>query len=164
VSVVVWVSGPNDAAVARVADALAERLRRRVATELVDARAPDLQGIAGPEVERCAAFAAGRLLPHGIATIVAVPSPDRRARAAIRAQLGRMIEVYVAVAVARADYEPSERPEVQVDLPDSELASACDRTLRTLELLGFLPRADDAAYSAEEERQVIRRLKSFGYL
>jgi hypothetical protein len=61
-------------------------------------------------------------------------------------------------------YEPPARPEVQVDFPESELDVAVERTLRTLELLGYLRPASDTAYSADEEREVIRRLKSFGYL
>jgi hypothetical protein len=36
--------------------------------------------------------------------------------------------------------------------------------MRSLELLGLLAAADATAYTVEEERQVIRRLKSFGYL
>jgi len=162
--VVVWVSGPNDGAVARVAEALADRLvQRRVPTELVTARTPGIEALTGPDMDRRAACLAGCLVRHGVAVVVAVPSPSRAARDAIRAQIGRLIEVYVAVA-GRGDYERPERPEVQVDSPETELACACDRTLRTLELLGFVQPADDASYSAEEERQVIRRLKSFGYL
>jgi hypothetical protein len=36
--------------------------------------------------------------------------------------------------------------------------------LRTLELLGFLDPQAGSAYSEDEEREVIKRLKTFGYL
>ncbi len=163
--VAIWVSGPNDGEVARVAGAVAERLaRRRVTTELIDMRTPGIEHFAGPEIDRRAAVVARCLVRHGVAVVVAVPSPTCAARDEIRAAVGRLIEVYVGVPGVRHDYEPPPRAEVQVDFPESELDAACERTLRTLELLGYLPRADDPSYTAEEERAVIRRLKSFGYL
>ena len=163
--VAVWVSGPNDDAVARVAAAITDRLgQRRIEVETLDARTPGIDALAGATMDRRVAVLARCLVRHGVTAVVAVPSPTRAARDEIRATVGRLIEVYVAVAGARADYEAPVRPEVQVDFPGSELAAACERTLRTLELLGYLRPADDPSYSAEEERQVIRRLKSFGYL
>jgi adenylylsulfate kinase-like enzyme len=163
--VAIWVSGPNDAAVARVAEAVHDRLaRRHVTTELLDARLPALEPLAGADMDRRVAVVARFLVRHGVAVVVAVPSVRRASREAIRADIGRMIEVYVGVAGGRIDYEAPARAEVQVDFPESELDAACERTLRTLELLHYLPPADDPSYTAEEERQVIRRLKSFGYL
>ena len=38
------------------------------------------------------------------------------------------------------------------------------RVLRTLELLGYLKPHDDQAYSPDAEREVIKRLKAFGYM
>jgi len=162
--VVVWVSGPADEAIARVAAAIAERLERRhLPTELLTARTPGIAPLAGDGMERRVAFVAATLVRHGIAAVVAVPCLSRAVRDEIRVLLGRFIEVYVPVG-ARSGFEPPDRPEVRVDFPETELDGAVERTLRTLELLHYVPPADDPSYSAEEERAVIKRLKSFGYL
>jgi adenylylsulfate kinase-like enzyme len=162
--VVVWVSGPAEDATARVAMAIADRLtRRRVSTELLTPRTPGIAPLAGDGMERRVAFVAATLVRHGIAAVVAIPCPSRVVRDEIRVVLGRFIEVYVPVA-ARAGFEPPDRPEVRVDFPETELDGAVERAIRTLELLHYVPPADDPSYSAEEERAVIKRLKSFGYL
>lgn len=161
---VVWVSGPNDVMIERVARAIAGAIgRRRREVEVLDARTAGFELVAGGPIDRAAAFAAARLAQHGVVVVLAVPSGSRAVRDATRVAAGRMIEVYVRGA-ARAGYEPPERAEVQVDFPETELDAAVARTLRTLEVLGHLGPLDDTAYSAEEEREVIKRLKSFGYL
>jgi len=161
---VVWVTGPNDVMVGRVAHAIAAALsRRRLDLEVLDGRTPGLNLVAGAGSDHAVAFAAARLALHGVAVVVAVPSTSRAVRDASRTACDRMIEVYVPGG-ARAGYEPPERPEVQVDFPETELDAAVARTLRTLEVLGHLGPAGDTAYTEEEEREVIRRLKSFGYM
>ena len=161
---VVWVTGPNDVMVARVAHAIATALgRRRLDVEVLDGGTPGFNLVTGPGSDHATAFAAARLAQHDVAVVVAVPSPARALRDACRAAAARMIEVYVPGG-ARAGYEAPERPEVQVDFPETELDGAVARTLRTLEVLGHLRTRDDSAYTEEEEREVIRRLKSFGYL
>jgi adenylylsulfate kinase-like enzyme len=163
--VVVWVTGPSQPTIERVAKAIREKLtRRHVATELLASQTAGIDVLAGDGFERRVAFAAHRLVHHGIAVVVAIPSPSRHARDEIRAWLRRMIEVYVPVGGGGAAFEPPARPEVQIDFPESELDAAVERTMRTLELLGYLRPASDTAYSADEEREVIKRLKSFGYL
>jgi hypothetical protein len=158
--VVVWVTGAEEAACLCVADAIADRLTaRRIAVEQLDGRTAGIAALAGDAIDRRAAFAAGALARPGVTTVVAVASPTRAARAAIRAELGRMIEVYVPGGTA-AEYEPPDRPEVEA----AEPGATASRTMRSLELLGLLAAAADTAYTVEEERQVIRRLKSFGYL
>lgn len=158
--VAVWVTGADGGACLAVAQAIADRLERRhVATELIAPGTPGIETIAGAEMDRRAAFAASCLVRHGVATVVAVPSHRRAERDAIRAAVGRLIEVYVPGGGVAA-YEPPDRAEVE----GSDPRTTADRTLRTLELLGYLRTGDDPAYSAEEERQVIARLKSFGYL
>jgi adenylylsulfate kinase-like enzyme len=114
-------------------------------------------------MERRVAFVASLLVRRGVAAVVAVPCPCRAVREEIRVIAGRFIEVYVPGGAPSA-FEPPDRPEVQVDYPDTEPDGAVERTLRTLELLHYIPPADDPSYSAEEERAVIKRLKSFGYL
>jgi hypothetical protein len=162
--VAVWVSGANDETVARVAEALTARLaRRRIAHELIDGRTRGIDALVGPARERCAAVAAALLVHQGVTVVVAVPSPSRAARDDIRVLVERFIEVHVA-GRGRPDYEPPERAEVAVDVAETEGGAAAERTLRTLELLGYLPPDDDRSYSAAEEREVLRRLKSFGYL
>ena len=162
--VVVWVSGPAEDTTARVATAIADRLdRRHVPTELLTPRTPGIAPLAGDGMERRVAFVASLLVRRGIVAVIAVPSPSRAVRDEIRVILGRFIEIYVPVG-ARAGFEPPDRPEVQVDFPETELDGAVERTVRTLELLHYIPPADDPSYSAEEERAVIKRLKSFGYL
>jgi adenylylsulfate kinase-like enzyme len=163
--VVVWVTGPGEAMVERVAHAIHDRLaRRHLEPELLTPQTPGIEALGGDDLARRVGFVADRLLRHGVVVVVAVPSPSRAERDQIRAALGRMIEVHVPVGSASGTYEPPFRPEVQIDFPESELDAAVERTLRTLELLGHVRPADDAAYSADEEREVIRRLKSFGYL
>ena len=163
--VVVWVTGPSDEMTARVARAVSERLvRRHLATELITTHSDGAGVLAGEGIDRRVAFTAAALVRHGVVVVVAVPSPARAVREELRKTLGRFIEIYVPVGHRGPAFEPPEKPEVQVDFPETELESAVERTLRTLELLGYVRPADDPSYSAEEERQVINRLKSFGYL
>jgi len=76
-----------------------------------------------------------------------------------------MIEVYARPAhEATTGYEPPERPEVEIAVPEPSPGAGVEQVLRTLEVLDLLPRGEDRAYSEEEEREVIRRLKAFGYL
>jgi hypothetical protein len=162
--VVVWLTGADAQAVERVADAVGDALERRhVAIERLTSRTPGIEALAGPGMERRVAFVAGMLVRHGVTVLVAVASPSRAVRDEIRAALGRLIEVHVVPGDA-ADYEPPLRAEVEVEAPAGSPGPAVTRTLRTLEVLGYLRPGDDPAYSAEEERAVIRRLKSFGYI
>jgi hypothetical protein len=160
----VWVTGADTAAVGAVADELARRLAaREVVHEVLDRETPGIGAFGPDDAPRAAAFAAGVLARHGIATIVAVPTPRRAARDGARSVLGCMIEVHVrGGGTASPAYEPAERAEVEVDVDD--VARAADRVVQTLEVLERLPRTDDRAYSEREEREVIRRLKAFGYL
>ncbi len=158
----VWVTGPDEALVRTVIDEVAARLTsRHLATEVLDPRTPGIAGVAAGGI----ACVAGALARHGVASVVGVAAPGL-ARDRARAALGRMIEVHVCPAAGPppAGYDPPSRPEVEILLPEAEPGAGAERVVRTLELLGLLPRADDRAYSEEEEREVIRRLKAFGYL
>jgi hypothetical protein len=160
----VLVTGPSASDVEAVACQVDRDLRARGhAAELIDSRSP---GIAELSVEGGATFAAGALARHGIVTVLALPARSRAARDRARETLGRLIEVHVnSEGAAAGGYEPPLRAEVEIVFPDPRGASAgADRVLHTLELLGFLPRATAGAYSVEEEREVIKRLKAFGYL
>ena len=155
----VWVTGPDARDVDDVVSLLVGNLTgRQLTVETIDARTPGLAGL-GAEAEAAAVvLAAGLLTRHGVVIVIALPG-TRAARDRARADLGRMIEVHVPGD--RPGYEPPDRPEVEIAARDT--AAGTERTIRTLEVLGFLPR-DDARYSEEEEREVIKRLKAFGYL
>jgi hypothetical protein len=158
----VLVTGPSASDVEVVACEIDAGLRARGRpTELIDSRTP---GAAGLRVEGAATFAAGALARHGIVTILALPAPARATRDRAREALGRLIEVHVSSeGTVGCGYEPPMRAEVEIVLPDPRGAGA-DRVLRALELLGFLAHEPTGAYSADEEREVIKRLKAFGYL
>ena len=163
----VWVTGPDDVPLMDVADAIAARLRaRRVPTETLDGRTPGIEALEGDRLAGRVAFVASTLARHGVATVVAVPADRCTERQQVRSLVGSMIEVYVRPAggVPRTGYEPPERPEVEIVSPEAAPGAGVERTLRTLEILKLLPAGDDTPYSEEEEREVLRRLKGFGYL
>jgi hypothetical protein len=157
------VSGPVASDVERVALEIDSRLRARgVPTELVDPRTP---GVDAFHHEGALLFAAAALARHGIFTIVALPIHSRTARDRARDTLGRLIEVFVRTEGGiGGGYEPPLRAEVEVVFPDHGAGTGADRTLRALELLGLLEPVEGGAYSEDEEREVIKRLKAFGYL
>ena len=159
----VLVTGPDGADVERVALEIDGRLRgRNVPVELIDLRTP---GVAALRAEGAATFVAGALARHGVVTVVALPVPSRASRERARAALGRLIEVYVpSSGAASAAYEPPLRAEVEVALPEVGSGTVTHHVLRNLELLGFLDPQAGSAYSEDEEREVIKRLKTFGYL
>ncbi len=159
----VLVTGPHAADVERVALELDWRLRARGAdTELVDPRTPHAGELRD---DGAVLFAAAALARHGVVTIVALPMPARAARDRARGAVGRLIEVYVHAADdPGAAYEPPLRAEVEVALPELGAAAGAERALRALELLGLLEPGDSGAFSEDEEREVIKRLKAFGYL
>ncbi len=161
----VWVTGPDQGATETLADQLARRLAaRHLRVEVLDSRCPGIDALAGEGFAGRACFVVGALERHEVIAVVALPLPTRAERERVRAELGRMIEVSVRSAVAAPGYEPAERAEVEVFIPEPSPGAAVDQVLRTLEVLDLLPRGEDTAYSEEEERQVIRRLKAFGYL
>ena len=156
-----WLTGPEPAAALPIADEIARRLAaRHVSVESLDARTSGIETVGADGV----AFVARVLARHGIATVVALPA-GRRVRERARQEIGRLIEVHVHPAGrAAAGYEPPERAEVEIVLPEPSPGAGVERTLRTLEVLKLLVRDEESAYSEEEEREVIRRLKAFGYL
>ena len=155
----VWVTGPDARAVDDVVAILVGGLiGRQLAVETIDARTPGMAGLDAEAAAAAVVLAAGLLTRHGIVSVIALPG-SRAVRDRARADLGRMIEVYVPGE--GPGYEPPERPEVEIAASDG--VPGVERALRTLEVLRLLPR-DEARYSEEEEREVIKRLKAFGYL
>jgi hypothetical protein len=159
----VLVTGPTAGDVESVALEIDGRLRARgVRTELIDSRTPGAECL---RAEGAATFTAGALARHGIVTVLALPTPSRTARDRCRETLGRCVEVYVRTEGGiGGGYEPPLRAEVEVVFPDHGAGVGADRTLRALELLGLLEPTEGSAYSEDEEREVIKRLKAFGYL
>jgi hypothetical protein len=160
----IWVTGARAGAVEAMADEIVRRLAlRHVPIEVLDARTPYIEACPGTDG---AVFVAQLLVRHGVAVVIGVDAPIRAARERARAVLGRTIEVYVRPIgePVPAGYEPPTRPEVEIGLPEPAPGSGAERVLHTLEVLGLLARDAQAAYSEDEEREVIRRLKAFGYL
>jgi len=147
----VWVNGADRERVERVTDAIAAHLATRdVPVEVLDARTPGADALGA----RAVAVLVDALARHGVATIVGLPLPAEDARATG----ARMIEVHVCGG-ERPGYEAPDRPEVEL-----EPGAGVERVVGTLEVLGFLLRGAERAYTEDEEREVIRRLKAFGYL
>jgi len=163
----VWVTGPDQGAAETFAEQLARRLAgRHLVVEILDSRTPGIDALAGEGLARRACFVAALLARHHVAAIVALPLATRAERERLRAELERMIEVHVRPVHegGATGYEPPERPEVEVVVPELSPGAGVEQAVRTLEVLDLLPRVEDLAYSEEEEREVIRRLKAFGYL
>jgi hypothetical protein len=155
----VWVTGPEPRDVDDVVSLLVGSLTgRQLTVETVDARTPGLSDLGADAAGAAVVLAAGLLARHGVVTVVALPG-TRTVRDRARTEIGRMVEVYVSGE--RPGYEPPERPEVEIAPGDAD--RGVDRVLSTLEVLRLLPR-DETRYSEEEEREVIKRLKAFGYL
>lgn len=161
----VWVTGPDEHAVGGIAESIAARLAaRHVPVELLDTRTPGVDAISGPNAGACIAFVAGALTRQGATVVVGLPAPGRACRERARADLGRMIEVYVRpLGRESAGYEAPLRAEVEITMPEPEPGAGVERALRTLEVLELLPPVERTAYSKDEEREVLRRLKAFGY-
>jgi hypothetical protein len=102
------------------------------------------------------------LAGHGVHSVVAEASASRAMRDDVRRRLGRMIEVHVQADAPPGSWEAPAQAEAEVNAAAGPESTA--RVLRTLELLGYLKPRDDLAYSPDEEREVIKRLKAFGYL
>jgi hypothetical protein len=159
--VVVWVTSASASAAQDVAVLLAESLAaRELAVELLHAERPGLAALAAPPA---LAAAAGLLAPHGVQVVIAEATASRAVRDAARRALGAMIEVFVqSGATAVPSWEAPPQAEAEVDAASA--AAGVPRVLRTLEVLGYVKPRDDQAYTPDEEREVIKRLKAFGYM
>jgi hypothetical protein len=160
----VWVTGPDPRALEACGDEIAARLAaRQCAVETFDLRTPGLEVLFGEGAEARLALVAGLLNRRGVTALIALQG-TRNGRDGARTALGSMIEVYVRGTREDPSYEAPERPEVEIVLGRDDLPVGIERVESTLEVLGYLPRDASRGYSEAEEREVIRRLKSFGYL
>jgi adenylylsulfate kinase-like enzyme len=169
----VWLTGLPGAGKRTVSDELARILTtRHIPVEQLDVRTPGVDVFASTEPgetgrhDRSLGFLASLLNRHGIAVLVATVSPSRETRDVLRAEIPRFIEVYVKrhEPPPGQRYEAPLKPEVEIATSAETAPAAADKIVRTLEVLGYVPRAAEAVYSEEEERQIIQRLKDFGYI
>ena len=134
-------------------------------------------------------FVCNLLTRNGVAAIAAAISPYKAIRDENRKLIGRFVEVYVSCPLERLaerdvkglyrkamageikgftgvddPYEPPENPEITIDSSKETPQQSHDKIIRTLELMGFIPSAEGADYSPEEEEKIKKRLKDLGYL
>lgn len=159
--VVVWVTSASAGAAREIATLLAESLAaREPAVETLYAERPGFESIGAPAG---LAAVAGLLAGHGVHSVVAEATSSRATREAARRTLGSMIEVFVeSGATPTPSWEAP--PQAEAEVEASAAPAGVARVLRTLEVLGYLKPRGDQAYSPDEEREVIKRLKAFGYM
>lgn len=126
---------------------------------------------------------------NGVVAIASAISPYRDVRDEVRQDIGDFVEVYVncplEVLVERDvkglykkalageiknftgvsdPYEPPLNSEVIVDSSKETPEESVARILAKLDEMGYLPKLDEAVYSADEEKAVEDRLRALGYL
>lgn len=125
---------------------------------------------------------------NGVVAISAAISPYREIRDELRERIENFVEVYTKCSIeelTRRDpkglykralageianftgisdpYEEPLQPDIACDTEAETPRDSLDRILRTLEIRGFIPPADDRP-SAEEEAEIRERLQALGYL
>jgi adenylyl-sulfate kinase len=134
-------------------------------------------------------FVCNLLTRNGVVAIGAAISPYKAIRNENRKLIGRFVEIYVSCPLERLaerdvkglykkamageikgftgvddPYEPPDNPEITIDSSKETPEQSHDKIIRTLELMGFIPAAEGADYSPEEEEKIKKRLKDLGYL
>jgi adenylyl-sulfate kinase len=134
-------------------------------------------------------FVCELLTRNGVVAIAAAISPYKEIRNENRKRVGRFVEVYCECPIpvlAERDikglykkalageiknftgvsdpYEPPDHPEIVCRTDQESTRQSHDRIVRTLELMGYVPAAEGADYSPEEEEKIKKRLKDLGYL
>jgi adenylylsulfate kinase len=169
----VWLTGLQGAGKRAISDELARMLvARHVPVEQFDIRTPGLEVFASADptetgrYERRLGFLAAALNRHGVAVIVTTMSPSRDLRDKMRQVIGRFMEVYVKHRQPPSGhhYEEPLTPDVEVPTATEAATVAAERIFRALEERGCIPRGPEALAAADEEQQIIKRLKDFGYM
>ncbi len=126
---------------------------------------------------------------NGVAAVSAAISPYREIRDELRGAIENFVEVYARCSIeelARRDpkglykralageipnftgvsdpYEEPVNPEIVCDTEVETLQQSLDRITRSLELMGYIPPAEDNHTSPEQEEAIRARLESLGYL
>jgi len=130
------------------------------------------------------------LTRNDVVAIAAAISPYRAIRDENRKRIGRFVEVYCECDLetlkkrdpkglyAKAErgeirnltgvsdpYEPPEKPEVVVHTGQENVNTSVQQVIFTLEKLEWIPTVESGdALTAEEEREIARRLEDLGYL
>jgi adenylylsulfate kinase len=134
-------------------------------------------------------FVCNLLTRNDVVAIAAAISPYEEIREEVRHKIGRFMMVYVDCPIevlkerdpkglykkALAGeikgftgiddpYEPPEKPEVHVHTDTETIEESTFRIIKSLEILGYIPKPEGEDYSAEEEAKVKQRLKDLGYI
>jgi adenylyl-sulfate kinase len=194
----VWFVGLTGSGKSTLAERLRDDLARRGrAAELLDAGKIRQQlnrdlGFTRDDVEKNLkriGYECKLLNRNGVVAIVAAISPYRDVRDAVRADVGRWVEIYCRcsmdtllnrdtkgllqqaqdgkldnVAGINAPFDEPIKPEVLLNT-DTESPDDCSaKILTTLEMLGYLEQVKPATYSKREEELIRQRLQDLGYL
>lgn len=133
-------------------------------------------------------YVAKLLSRNGVIAICAAVSPYRATRDEVRANVTNFIEVYVECPVEVAErrdtenryararrgeieeftgisapYEAPKRAEVHIRSDLESIESAATKVVRTLEMLGIIPRSESDQW-AQQEEEIRRRLAGLGYI
>jgi len=134
-------------------------------------------------------FVCNLLTRNDAVAIAAAISPYAEVRAENRKLIGRFVEVWCHCPIeilkerdpkglyAKAlkgeikgftgvddPYEEPADAEIVCHTHEESVEESASKIARTLEILGYIPRVDDAEYSAEEEEKIKQRLKDLGYI
>lgn len=134
-------------------------------------------------------FVSKLLSRNGVAVIAAFVSPYLAIRDELRQDIENFVEVYVKCPVEICmerdvkgmykkalageiknftgisdPYEEPEYPEIVIETDKETPEESAQKVLDTLEEFGYIPQAEDATYSEEEEERVKSRLKALGYI
>ena len=134
-------------------------------------------------------FVCKLLSRNGVVAIAAAISPYREIRDFNRKEIGDFVEVYCKCPLEmciRRDvkglyrkalageiknytgvddpYEEPLKPEVTLETDRETPEQSVMKIIQKLEVLGYLPPAEEGVYTAEEEEKVKKRLEDLGYL
>ena len=134
-------------------------------------------------------FVCKLLSRNGVVAIAAAISPYREIRDVNRMEIGDFVEVYckcpLEVCIRRDvkglyrkalageirnytgvddPYEEPLKPEVTLETDRETPEQSVMKIIQKLEVLGYLPPAEEGVYTAEEEEKVKKRLEDLGYL
>ena len=188
----VWLTGLPSAGKTTLANLLARHLRDRGEGKVEVLAGSDTEQHLGSEEEeketavRRMAFVCDLLSRNGVIAVAASVSPDRETREYARQMIGRFVEIFVdcppEVCVERyaevpnpgaggrigplggvCRYEPPLNPDAVCKTSEEPPEDSVKKIVAALERLQYLPPVA-AAYSAQEEEQVRKRLEGLGYL
>jgi adenylylsulfate kinase len=129
------------------------------------------------------------LTRNGAIAVAAAVSPSQDGRNEIRSQVGTFVEVHLKsrpeVCAQRdstgnydrarkgelrgfpgvdAPYDEPIQPEILIDAENEDVEAATRTILKTLEILGLIPKGAGSDYDEAEEEKITKRLKDLGYI